>query len=144
MSTLHTHIIDWACKKHGWHRGNWRKALAEKCKENPYWQSALEVDAEIFETISRHPDAWRIVTEGPKTPGVKWNYDVLVLEFLEVEISHPMPLDKRQDYVDWWWQFDGTDFFHFRVYRVERYGEIKLYLDTDTVYDEGAIVRDRN
>lgn len=62
-----------------------------------------------------------------------------MLEFLEVEIAHPMTLEKREAYTALWWRFDASDMFHFRCYVAERYGEIKLWLDTETAYEESAL-----
>lgn len=145
-NTLHEKIIDRACRDEGWKRGNWKVALRAKLREEPWVHEAEEMLGDILE-IRRTPDAYRIIVEGPSDdqdfkPDVineEWGYSVLVLEFLEVEIGHPMPLEKRRDYTGLWWRFDASDLCHLRVYIAERYGPIKLWLDTDTIYQETAL-----
>jgi hypothetical protein len=143
MDTLHDRIVEKACRDDGWQTGDWRRAFLALCREHPAWQGEIEDDGDdgLFAGVTIRPDAWRLCKEGPETPrDDPWSYDVLVLEFLEVEITHPMSLDKRRAYVNLWWRFDASNCFHFRVYRAERYTAPHLWLDTATVYDEMAIV----
>lgn len=142
QNSLHEKIIDRAAKE-GWQRGNWKSALRAKLKEELWADEALDILDDISD-VRRTPDAWRLRVEGPANvkPDVineDWNYPVLVLEFLEVEISHPMSLDKRRDYTAIWWRFDASDAFHFRGYIAERYGPIKCWLDTETIYEESML-----
>lgn len=143
MDTLHDRIIEKACRDGGWQRGDWRRAFLTKCRTHPAWIGEVEDAGSLSELLGDFrpcPDAWRLVEEGPNTPkDDPWNYDMLVLEFLEVEIAHPMSLAKRRAYVGLWWRLDSTTRFHFRVYRAERYKAPELWLDTHTVYDETGL-----
>src|SRR6185295_2646526 len=97
--TLHEALIDQLCRTDGWQRGPWKLAFLTKCKEHPHWAGEVAEGAydEIWGGLPRLiPDAFRLVVEGPQTPGVSWGGDTLILEFLEVEISHPIPLNKRR------------------------------------------------
>lgn len=137
---LHNAIITHARRHGGWQTIGWRDGFRAACRENAAWQSEIDGDGfdELFGDFILRPDAWRIVKEGPDTPDMDWERDVLVLEFLEVEIAHPMPLTKRRDYIDLWMRLDGSDHFHLRVYRAERYMPITCWLDFDTVgYEMG-------
>jgi len=135
--TLHERIVKKACKD-GWQRGNWRKPFLATCGNNPMWQGEIESSdgRALIADMTMHPDAWRLIVEGPDTPEKEWGYPVLVLEFLEVEITHPMPLLKREDYRQLWRRFDATSCFHFRVYRSDRYVPMMLWLDTGTAYEK--------
>ena len=140
--TLHNAIIEKACRD-GWQRGSWKQAFVAKCRERPDWEGEITDDGvreELLDDFRRIPDAWRFVVEDENTSGQKWNYPVLILEFLEVEIAHPMPLEKRREYVAFWWRLDSTTNFHFRVYRAERYKAPELWLDTETIYHEMSLV----
>jgi hypothetical protein len=139
--TLHEAIIERACRRDGWHVGGWKKAFLAKCRANPSWCDEVTGDLvqDLFAEFRQIPDAWRLVVEDEHTPGMDWNHPVLVLELLEVEISHPMSLDKRRAYVGLWHRFDGSDHFHLRIYRAERYQPPMLWLDFDTIHDEMAI-----
>lgn len=139
--SIHNRIITSALRQ-GWQTGNWREAFIKKCKENPDWYTSLtedETDPDtpggigniLWHGFNGRPDAWRIVVEG----------DLLVMEFLEVEVTHPMPLHKRDAYIWMWWRFDGTDYFHMRGYRADRYGPIVVWLDAEEVITDPAAYR---
>lgn len=145
--TLHEALIDKLCRNgEGWQRGNWKSAFIKRARQNAWWAGEIEddngkpdrdaIDA-LFGGLPRLiPDAFRFTVEGPDTPNQHWGSEVLILEFLEVEIGHPMPLNKRRNYVTLWWRLDASSSFHFRVYRVERYGSPVLWLDHDAAYEE--------
>jgi hypothetical protein len=118
--SMHERIIDDACARDGWQRRGWRIAIA-KAFDDPSWAGEYAEDVEpaewvwpLFRDLSRVPDAWRIRFEG-KEHG--WGHPVMVIEFLEVEISHPMGERKEHDYIAIWSALDDTDFYHFRVFR---------------------------
>lgn len=138
--TLHDSILQRECRRDGWQTGNWKTAFAKAARADEQFHDEFveseDNGNELWEGIRRSPDAWRIVTEGPETPGKDWGCPILVLEFLEIEIAHPMPLDKRDDYIDLWWRFDGSSVFHLRVYHIGRYGTASVWLDMDTVHQE--------
>lgn len=142
--TIHNRIIARA-RRDGWQRGPWKPVFLKKCREREAWREEIEAETdddgicELFDGFRSVPDAWRLVAEDETTQnGSLWCHPVLVLEFLEVEITHPMPLHKRDEYTKLWWAMDGTDSFHLRVYRAERYGPIELWLDTETIYYDMA------
>lgn len=138
-ATLHEAIIERAIRHDGWQRGDWRAAFIKRCQEQKHWQADLydnDQGREIWGGFRRNPDAWRIVAEDEATPGREWLKPILVMEFLEVEIEHAMPLEKRRAYTGLWWRFDGTGAFHCRVYTAGRYGRITCWLDEDTIHHE--------
>lgn len=142
LDTLHEALIDKFCRHDGWQRGSWKPAFLKRALDNPEWAGELEEggDDELLGGLPRViPDAFRFVVEGPGTAGADWSYEVLVLEFLEVEISHPIPLAKRRNLIKLWWRFDASSSFHFRVYRATRYGPPTLWLDHDVAYEEIAL-----
>lgn len=140
MDTLHDFILQRECRRDGWQTGNWKTAFAKAARADEQFRDEFveceDNGRELWEGIRRTPDAWRIVTEGPGTPDKNWSYPVLVLEFLEIEISRPMDLDKRADYISLWWRFDGSSVFHLRVWHIGRYGPATVWLDMDTVHQE--------
>lgn len=142
---LHTFIVKRECRNNGWQTGRWKAGFAKAAKSNPEFEDEFtesenngdEIWGDIPVVI---PDAWRIVVEGPETEGRGWGVPVMVLEFLEVEISHPIPFAKHQAYVHLWWRFDATSCFHFRVYRIGRHGPAVLWLDNDTALADVGIL----
>lgn len=141
---LHTFIVRRECRNDGWQTGNWKTGFAKAAKGNDQFAGEFEESEDNGNGIWDGmpiliPDAWRVVVEGPETEGKHWGGPVMVLEFLEVEISHPIPFDKHRNYVHLWWRFDGTSCFHFRVYRIGRYGPSTLWLDTETAHSDIAI-----
>lgn len=126
VGELHEQIIDRAASD-GWKRGNWKKPLQRALRKDPWISEAEDIIIDIS-FIRRNPDAFRIVVEQPgdTTP---WLHPVLVLEFLEVEITHQLPPEKRDDYTELWVLFDASNMCAFRVYTARADGVIKLWLD---------------
>lgn len=144
---LHSFIIRRECKNNGWQTGTWKAGFAKAAKADERFEGEFveseDNGNEIWGGIpTLIPDAWRIVIEGPETEGADWGCPVMVLEFLEVEISHPIPYDKHRNYAHLWWRFDATGCFHFRVYRIGRYGDAVLWLDTGTALSDILILSD--
>lgn len=133
ISNLHEQLVDQAVKQ-GWHRVGWRKAFKARLATLPWTGDAKDV-AEIIDQVAVVPDAWRVVHEGPITSGRRWGCSIVVLEFLEVDVTHCANQDKWAEYQDLWWQFDGTGHFQFRAFRMDRYGNIHPYVTEDTIYD---------
>jgi hypothetical protein len=135
-SNLHRQLIQQA-EQDGWVRmtrdapGDWR-AVFRKMICDPHWRG----EADGLDTVIRakvlHPDAWRIKIEGSETGN--WNYDVLVLEFLEVEVTGKMSADKKRAYEQLWITFDCTALLAFRVFRMDRFGVIRPFLTENTIY----------
>lgn len=142
---LHSFIVRRECRENGWQRGNWKTGFAKAAKANEEFADEFIESEDNGDQIWGDipiliPDAWRIAFEGPETEGKNWGCPVLVLEFLEVEVSHPIDYDKHHNYVHLWWRFDGTSCFHFRVYRIGRYGPATLWLDVETAHADIAIL----
>lgn len=134
---LHQRLLQRAVDQ-GWEVGKWKAAFHRKARE-PHWRHEYRADRDfqdIFKGAWPRPDAWRIIVEGPETPGKDWGHEVLVLEFLEVEVTHFIGKEKQEAYEGLWWQFDGTSLFHFRVFQMDKYGTIRLYLDRETIYQQ--------
>jgi hypothetical protein len=141
---LHRFIVQRECRNNGWQTGRWKAGFAKAAKADPRFAGEFAESEnngdEIWGDIpTLIPDAWRVVVEGPETEGKNWGCPVMVLEFLEVEIGHPIPFEKHRNYVHLWWRFDGTGCFHFRVYRIGRHGPAALWLDTETAHQDIAI-----
>lgn len=139
--TLHQRLIEKA-KEQGWQVGGWRDGLFKKCRENPHWKSEMffsfpneDQESELHEEVMAlwtRPDAWRIVVEG-KAEG--WSYDVLVLEFLEVEVTGRVDADKQDAYRSFWWALDATSAYFFRVWHMDRFGTTRPYITEKTIYE---------
>lgn len=138
---IHSFIIRRECRNSGWQTGRWKEGFAKAAKSDDRFAGEFEESEDNGDGIWGGipilvPDAWRVVVEDENTPGKDWSYPILVLEFLEVEITHPIPVAKRRNYVNLWWRFDGTSCFHFRVYHIGRYGPAELWLDVNAAIEE--------
>jgi hypothetical protein len=123
--TLHNSLIDLACQ-HGWNRTGWKAAARNRLSEEP-WKEEAEIILDIIEATPCIPDAWRFRLE-QEGEGPGWSYPVLVLELLEVEVTHPIDENKLQLYERLWWNMDGTSYLHLRVFRMDRYGNVLPFL----------------
>lgn len=136
-----------------WKRLPWKRTVLRKLREEPWvdeadcsgatgddddWRRLLsKVDEDelawpirsMLLQVKCVPDAWRLRVEGPKEG---WGYPVLVLEFLEIEVTNHIDDRKLIQYNNLWWGLDGTDMFHFRVFRMDRYGIVTPLLTEDT------------
>lgn len=162
-SKLHEDLVLHACRSDGWSNAKgWRKAFAAKASTNSAWASeynphtkqdiaALAANGEDVEDMVPgelteyakavrdllvNPDAWRIVVEGPG-PSIDetWNYPMLILEFLEVEVTNGIDKAKMNKYRNLWWAFDASSSFHMRVYHMDKFGVIRPYMTSHTVHD---------
>lgn len=131
---LHEEAIRTFCERDGWRREGFpevRRRLARLCErgreENPWSDPDLP---EIFREFSRRPDAWRLKMEGPAQG---WGHRVLVLEILEVEVTHRFAgSGAEMDYHSLWWTLDATERFHLRVFHSNPWGPIQCVLDGAT------------
>lgn len=142
---LHSFIVRRECHNNGWQTGRWKVGFAKAAKADARFAGEFIESEDNGNQIWGNlpimtPDAWRIVVEDENTLGKSWGCPVMVLEFLEVELSHPIPFEKRRNYMALWWNFDGTNCFHFRVYRIGRYGPAELWLDVDTAHEDILIL----
>lgn len=150
---LHDLLIQRACDTDGWTRLTrktpWREPFVTACRDNDEWWGEIAggIDEEtgefveselttVFRSFSVLPDAWRLRHETPETPNTsRWGYDVLVLEFLEVEVDHGITDAKLNAYLDLWWAFDASSSFCMRVFHMDRFGIVRPYLTEDTIMD---------
>ncbi len=123
--TLHNRLIDFACE-HGWQRTGWKAAVRKELSKEPWSEEASDT-LELIESMPCIPDAWRIRIE-QEGEGPGWSYPVLVLELLEVEVTHPIDSVKLGYYEQLWWDFDGTSNLHLRIFRMDRYGFVLPFL----------------
>lgn len=128
QSHLHQNLIDHACRTQGWTNAKaWRKAFLRKCQDNPEWASEMRGTEvrEVLDECSFNPDAWKLTVE---------NRDTLVLEFLEVDVSHAVTPAKHAIYTSLWWAFDSSSSFVLRVYMMDRFGIIRPYLTPENIH----------
>lgn len=134
VNALHRQLTQKATEQ-GWQAYNWRDGLFRRCREDPEWlEEMFTKDEEVGETQLHEivmaawvrPDAWRVVVDR----------GVLVLEFLEIEVTGGIRRDKQVAYQELWWQFDGTMNYHFRVWHMDRFGVIRPYI-TNSPYFPG-------
>jgi hypothetical protein len=142
--TLHNRLVARAVREDDWQTGPWRSAVRRRFREPP-WAGDGNEDPELVQDIIDMvlrlrgiPDAWRIRAEG-KEAG--WGHSVLVLEFLEVEVTHQVPHWKVAEYAALWWLLDATSKFHFRVFRIDRYGLMSPLVTEDTIHELGEYRR---
>ena len=162
-SKLHEDLIQHACRSDRWsNKPGWRKAFAAKAKTNPAWAgeyspytkediAALAAQGEDVEDMVPgelteyakavrdllvNPDAWRIVTEGPG-PSIDetWRYPVLILEFLEVEVTNGIDKAKMNKYRNLWWAVDESSSLHMRVYHMDKFGVVRPYMTSQTIHN---------
>jgi len=114
----------------GWQEGGWRKRVSRSIRglgvllEIPDASDEAPLLLEDLEAVQAIPDAWRIQSEGPDNDphGQGWLHKIMVLEFAEVEVTHPMSEAKIAMYESLWWWFDASEYAHFRLWRVDRLG----------------------
>src|SRR5258706_13473848 len=124
-NSLHNRLIAQACAA-DWNKGGWKKAIRETLLQ-PSWacddaDQVEDVDEVgiLFDRVKCVPDAWRIKVEGECTEA-GWLHPVLVLEFLEVEVSHRIDDNKWAELTRFWFALDATGYFHLRVYRMDQF-----------------------
>lgn len=105
----------------GWTRGHsWRSSLRRIGRAKGY--SELAELEESFSSELPRPDAWRIVEEE----------SLVVLEFLEIEVTSGVTQEKDQTYRWLWDIFDATHFFHLRIWHMDRFGVVRPYIVNST------------
>ena len=122
-NTHHTALIN-AAITHGWIRGHaWRSALAQAIKTMPGCSGEWFELCESIDFIEcPHPDMWRLRLEGK----------VLVLEFLEVEVTSGIAEAKDELYRYMWDMFDATHYYHLRIWHMDRFGVTRPYITNST------------
>jgi len=122
--THHDALINRAIQD-GWIRGHaWRAALCDQAQTAPSWVGEWSELSEGFSDALPRPDAWRIVIEGK----------LLVLGFLEVEVTSGVT-ESKDDWYRWLWDiFDATAYYHLRIWHMDRFGVIRPYL-TESTHD---------
>lgn len=123
----HNALIARACQE-GWTRGHgWQSDLYRIGHERGYGELA-ELRESLQFSLPR-PDAWRISIEGPDD---HWSYPVVVLEFLEIEVTSGITAAKHDLYEFLWDIFDATHYFHLRIWHMDRFGVVRPYLTNST------------
>jgi hypothetical protein len=108
----------WEATKKGWRTEPWKAAVQERLRLQPWFDEADEEILPAIATCPLFPDAWRFVIER-LAPGC---HLVLVLEFLEVEVTHYVTEHKWGWYAALWEMFDQTGRLEFRVVLMDRGG----------------------
>lgn len=126
---LHKQLIKKACDTAGWksdtNRRGWRPAFRAMLND-PRWIDERDEVLEHLSDFVARPDAWRI-----------WVRDedaMLFLEFLEVEVSHPIDEEKKEHYKWFWWALDGSDGVRLQIWRMDRFGIISEFMTGDTIH----------
>lgn len=130
MATLHQHLIDLACENGGWEIGAW-KSMFRKILQHKPWSIGADGVLATIDRVQLRPDAWRTVREGTEQG---WSTDVLVLEFLEVEVGHRLSHDKVIEFANLFWALDETDYLHFRAWKMDRYGVMSPAMNEQIAY----------
>lgn len=125
MATAKNHhdaLIDMAVQD-GWVRGHgWRSDLHRIGRARGYGELA-ELEESFSDALPR-PDAWRII-EQPR---------LVILEFLEVEVTSGVT-QQKDDWYRWLWDsFDATSYFHLRIWHMDRFGVVRPYITDSTHY----------
>lgn len=129
----HDLLIEQAAKD-GWVRGyGWRRSILREARKSDFCMGEWSELTESLDFIeSPHPDAWRISVEDENTVDECWNYPVVVLEFLEVEVTSGITQGKDDVYRFLWDVFDATHYFHLRIWHMDRFGVIRPYITHST------------
>ena len=149
--TLHSKLIDYALTL-GWNKNGFRQAVKDKLSILPWSENYQECNLceekdecehynkdkrcycnenlECFSDFHALPDCWRMRIEfpGDKIDGVtvEWNYPILVIEALEVIVTHDLNEYKIGEYSDLWWRMDSSERIFFRLYQMDRFGTISI------------------
>jgi hypothetical protein len=129
--TLHIRLINAACRN-GWRQYGWKAAMRTYLCQAP-WRAEAEDSLEVIQEMPCIPDAWRVRIE-KEGEGPGWSYEVLVVELLEVEVTHPVDQNKFSYYERLWWAMDDSALLHLRVYRMDRYGFVLPLLTEHTAF----------
>jgi hypothetical protein len=89
----------------------------EYFEKSPYNESL-----ECLEEARVVPDCWRVKIE-------RWNWPVLVIECLEVCVTHDLTKDKLDEYKNLWFDMDASERLHFRLYRMNRDKTMSIVFD---------------
>ncbi len=109
----HKDIIEYYHNQ-GWKKHKMKKHLRKRLLQKPWCNDESVFVEDIIERINECgflPDCWRCVIE-------RWNWHVLVLECLEVCVTHRLTETKLINYSNLWMDFDASDRLHLRLFRV--------------------------
>ncbi len=114
----------------GWIRGHaWYTALARKAKADPFlWGEWYELKESIGCVEPPRPDAWRSLIESQGES----RRPLLVVEFLEVEVTSGVGEAKDELCRYLWDVFDATAYYHLRIWHMDRFGVVRPYITTST------------
>lgn len=117
----------------GWTRSKgWKEAVRALVLQEPFCgQDGVDGLAlsESFSEAPIHPDAYRLLVEGP---GHGWGeHQVLVIELAEVVVTHRISQAKLAQYANLWWNCDGSGYCHLRLYVMDEFGTLTCLADLD-------------
>lgn len=137
--TLHNRLVDRASAD-GWQRTGWRSAVRRLLSETPWAgdgcddpEAVSELFDELFGGFTVVPDAWRVRIE-KEGEGEGWLHPVLAIEFLEVEVTSSVSVEKLRLYDMLWWRLDATEMFFLRVFRMDQFGLVFPLVTQETIY----------
>jgi hypothetical protein len=115
---LHQRLLNYACETSGWQRNKnasgWRKAVAAMLVNEP-WTEEREDVLGCMSDLRARPDAWKLSID---------DEGFMVIEFLEIEVSHHISEDKKVDYQKFYWRIDGSDGVILRIWRMDRWASL--------------------
>jgi hypothetical protein len=123
-NTLHARLLALA-QRDGWNVGGWKSGIEKRLRMKPWWGDEAEDFLYALRGTSCIPDAWRVCVEGPRQG---WGYPVLVMEVLEVEVSHQLSKAKISAYARLAADADCFYDLEFRLFRLDRFGFLLLVL----------------
>lgn len=126
---LHNRLIRQACATGGWKinekDNGWRKAFRAMLQDSRWDTDRADMIGFMAEMNAR-PDAWRMSVDDDE--------DMLLLEFLEVEVWHRISDDKKTIYQDFWWRLDASDGVRLQIWRMDRFGIISQFMTEETIH----------
>jgi hypothetical protein len=121
MTPLHKILIE-DCVKNGWKRIGFKKAIKKRLAMKPWNECNDNYLVESINNFHIVPDCWRVIIE-------KWNWPILVLEFIEICVTNDLSKLKLISYNDLWWDFDSSERCHLRLFRMNIDGTKSIVLD---------------
>lgn len=121
----------------GWRTRGWRADILKRMAMRPWcgedWMDYEEI-RDRLPGVRITPDAFRISLLPQRDYPA-----LLVLDMVEVVVTHGLTKNKTAHYLNLWWDFDGSDRCHLRVWTVDVYGRWGSLLDGTPFNVEHAI-----
>lgn len=122
---------------HGFHAACRRRLSLEPWRSDglcKYRNAERDANDEVLAVINSRkylPDAFRFVIEGYRHG---WGHPVLVIEVLEVTVTHETPEHKLAWYEQLWWACDATERLEFRAVQTYDDKELEELMGQDMAY----------